>query len=67
MLVLVPGLVFEAAYALEWRDVRSVLGPLIALAIPGVLISAGVVALVLHLVLGLPLSLAFVVGAINAN
>lgn len=43
------------------------LGPLIALAIPRILISAGVVALVLHLVLGLPLSLAFVVGAINAN
>ena len=66
LLVLVPGLVFEAAYALEWRDVRSVLRPLIALAIPGVLVSAGVVALALHLVLGLPLSLAFVVGAITA-
>lgn len=66
LLVLIPGLVFEAAYGLEWRNVRSVLGPLLALAIPGVLISAGVVALVLHVAIGLPLSLAFVVGAITA-
>jgi CPA1 family monovalent cation:H+ antiporter len=66
LLVLVPGLVFEAAYALEWRDIRGVLVGLVALAVPGVLLSAGVVALALHFATGLPLSLAFVVGAITA-
>ncbi|MFN2521426.1 MAG: cation:proton antiporter [Candidatus Limnocylindria bacterium] len=66
LLVLVPGLVFEAAYALEWRDIRRVLTALVALAIPGVLLSAGVVALALHAVLGLPFPLAFIVGAITA-
>ena len=66
LLVLLPGLVFEAAYALEWRDIRTVLAALVALAIPGVLLSAAVVALVLHAVLGLPFPLAFIVGAITA-
>ena len=66
LLVLLPGLVFEAAYDLEWRNVRTVLPALLALAVPGVLISAGAVAVALHLATGLPLSLTFVVGAITA-
>ena len=66
LLILVPGLVFEAAYDLRWTQIRSVLGALVALAIPGVFLSAAVVALVLHVVIGLPLALAFVVGSITA-
>jgi Na+:H+ antiporter len=64
--VFVPGLVFAAAYSIDWTDLRPVLGPILALAIPGVLASAIVVAFVLHLGMGLPLELAFVVGAITA-
>ena len=64
--VFVPGLVFAAAYSIDWTDLRPVLGPIVALAIPGVLASAVVVAFALHLGMGLPLELAFVVGAITA-
>ena len=64
--VFVPGLVFAAAYSIDWTDLRPVLGPIVALAIPGVLASAVVVAFALHLGIGLPLELAFVVGAITA-
>ena len=64
--VFVPGLVFAAAYSIDWSDLRPVLGPILSLAIPGVLASAAVVAVALHLGVGLPLELAFVVGAITA-
>ena len=64
--VFVPGLVFAAAYSIDWSDLRPVLGPVVALAIPGVIASAAVVAAVLHAGIGLPLDLAFVVGAITA-
>ena len=64
--VFVPGLVFAAAYSIDWTDLRPVLGPILALAIPGVLASAVFVAFALYLGIGLPLELAFVVGAITA-
>lgn len=64
--LLVPGLVFEAAFALQLRDLRAVVGPLAALAVPGVLISAGAVTLVLTVATGMPPQLAFVLGAITA-
>ena len=63
--VFIPGLVFAAAYSIDWADLRPVIGPVVALAIPGVLASAVIVAFGLHLV-GIPFSLAFVVGAITA-
>lgn len=64
--VLIPGLVFAAAYAIDWSDLRPVLMALVGLAIPGVLFSALVVAVLLHLTIGLPFELALVVGAITA-
>src|SRR5216117_132077 len=64
--VFVPGLVFAAAYSIDWAELRPVLAPIVALAIPGVLASAVVVAFALHLGVGVPLELAFVVGAITA-
>ncbi len=64
--VFVPGLVFAAAYSIDWTDLRPVAGPVAALAIPGVLASAVIVAFALNLLTGLPLELAFVVGAITA-
>jgi CPA1 family monovalent cation:H+ antiporter len=64
--VFVPGLVFAAAYSIDWTDLRPLIGPVVALAIPGVLASAVIVAFALHLAIGVPLELAFVVGAITA-
>ena len=63
LLVLLPGLVFEAAYRLRIAELRRWLGGLALLAVPGVLISAAIVAVVLHLGTGLRLDLAFIVGA----
>lgn len=63
LLVLLPGLVFEAAYRLRLAELRRWFGGLVLLAVPGVLISAGVVAVVLHLATGLRADLAFIVGA----
>ena len=63
LLVLLPGLVFEAAYRLRIRELRRWSGDLTLLAVPGVLVSAAVVAVVLNVGTGLRLDLAFIVGA----
>lgn len=63
LLVLLPGLVFEAAYRLRIVQLRRWFGGLLLLAIPGVVISAAVVAVVLNAATGLRLDLAFIVGA----
>jgi CPA1 family monovalent cation:H+ antiporter len=55
--------VFEAAYRLRITELRRWFGGLALLAIPGVLISAAIVAVVLNLATGLRLDLAFIVGA----
>jgi Na+:H+ antiporter len=63
LFVLLPGLVFEASYRLELDELRRTFGGVAILAVPGVVVSAAVVALVLQLAMGLPLELGFVVGA----
>jgi CPA1 family monovalent cation:H+ antiporter len=63
LLVLLPGLVFEAAYRIRSAELRRWFGGLALLAIPGVVISAAIVAIVLNAATGLRLDLAFVVGA----
>jgi CPA1 family monovalent cation:H+ antiporter len=62
--VLLPGLVFEAAYQIDVRELRRSFGWVVVLAAPGVVVSAAIVAIVLNLAAGLPLDVAFVVGAI---
>jgi Na+:H+ antiporter len=64
LIVLLPGLVFEAAYRLDLAVLRRWIGGITLLAVPGVLLSAGVVALVLNAATGLRLDLAFIVGTI---
>ena len=64
LVVLLPGLVFEAAYQMDVRELRRSFGWVVVLAAPGVLVSAAIVAIVLHAATGLPLEVAFVVGAI---
>lgn len=66
LLVLVPGLVFEAALRLDLEHLRRTFGWIVLLAAPGVVISALIVALVLRLATGLPFELGIVVGAIVA-
>ena len=66
LLVLLPGLVFEAALRLHAADLRRTLGWMVLLAAPGVLVSAAVVAIVLSLATGLPIELGMVVGAMVA-
>lgn len=62
--VLLPGLVFEAAFRLDADELRRTFGGVALLAVPGVLISAAVVAFVLHAATNLPAGEAFLVGAI---
>ena len=61
--ILLPGLVFEAAYRLDAVELRRTFGGVALLAVPGVIVCAAVVAVVLHNAAGLPLVEAFVVGA----
>jgi CPA1 family monovalent cation:H+ antiporter len=63
LLVLLPGLVFEAAYSLDQPELLRALGGVLLLAVPGVLVVAGFVAVVLHLATGLAMGPSFVVGA----
>ena len=63
LVVLLPGLVFEAGYRLRVAELRRWWGGLALLAFPGVVVSAVVVAVVLAMATGLPIELAFVVGA----
>jgi len=63
LLVLLPGLVFEAGYRLDLAHLRRSFAGLLFLAMPGVLISAAVVAVTLNLTMGLRFDLAFIVGA----
>ena len=62
--VLIPGLVFQAAYKIDATELRRTFGVVAVLAAPGVLITAVVVALVVPLVTDLDTPEAFVLGAI---
>ena len=63
LVVLLPGLLFEAAFRIDFGDLRKSIAGVVVLAAPGVVISAGVVAVILNLTTGMRLDLAFVVGA----
>lgn len=63
LIVLLPGLVFEAGYRLRVAELRRWSGALALLAIPGVVISALIVAAALRMATGMPIELAFVAGA----
>jgi CPA1 family monovalent cation:H+ antiporter len=66
LLVLLPGLVFEASLRIDLGDLRQSFGAVALLAVPGVLISAAIVALILNVATGLPPTLGFVVGSMVA-
>ena len=66
LLVLLPGLVFEASLRIDVDDFRRMFLGVALLAAPGVLVSAAIVAGVLYVAMGLPPELGFVVGAMVA-
>jgi CPA1 family monovalent cation:H+ antiporter len=61
--VLLPGLVFEAAYKIDVGELRRSFGMVAVLAVPGVLITAAIVALLVSGLTGLDLGAAFILGA----
>jgi CPA1 family monovalent cation:H+ antiporter len=64
--VLLPALIFEAAFRIDLAALRPTLVGVLFLAVPGVLIVALVVAAVLQATTGLGFTSAFIVGAIVA-
>lgn len=62
--VLLPALVFEAAYRLDTDELRRTYGAIALLAVPGVLVTTAIVAVILNAATGLPMAEAFIVGAI---
>jgi monovalent cation/hydrogen antiporter len=65
--VVLPPLLWAATDGLPWRDLRAVWRPVIVLAVGLVLASAGAVAGVITAVTAVPLSMAFVLGAVLAS
>ncbi|MEO6796680.1 MAG: cation:proton antiporter [Candidatus Dormibacter sp.] len=66
LFVLLPGLLFEAGFNLDWRELRESLPPVLVLATVGVLLTAALIALIGRIVLGLALPVAFLLGAMLA-
>lgn len=62
--LLVPPLVFEAAFHLDYNDLRRDLRLILGLAVPGVLITMFLVGSLLHTLAGLDFKLALLFGAI---
>ena len=61
--IFLPPLLFEAAWNLNWRDLKRDLVPVGFFAIVGVIISVVGIAYGLHFFTGIPLAIAFLVGA----
>ena len=66
-LVVLPPLLYAASEELPWRDLRAVWRPVTVLAVGLVLASAAAVAAVTWAVAAVPVSLAFVLGAVLAS
>jgi CPA1 family monovalent cation:H+ antiporter len=62
--VLIPGLVFEAAYKIHVGELRRTFPAVAILAVPGVVITAAIVAVIVSAATGLDRGLAFLLGAI---
>ena len=64
LLLILPPIIYWSAVAMSWREFRFNLRPIVLLAVGCVIFSAFAVAAAMHWLLGLPLLLGFVVGAI---
>src|SRR6516164_10752410 len=66
LLGILPPLIYSAGVAMSWREFRFNLRPITLFAFGCVLFSSAAVAAVGHYVLGMPLAVSFVLGAIVA-
>jgi CPA1 family monovalent cation:H+ antiporter len=66
LLGILPPLIYSAGVAMSWREFKFNLRPIALLAFGCVVFTAGSVAAVAHWLLGLPLGVGFVLGAIVA-
>ena len=64
--VLLPPLIFEAAFYLNWKELRSVLGVIVVLASVGVGLSAAITAAGMHFLADWPWTAAVVFGVLIA-
>src|SRR5207237_2899000 len=66
LLVILPPLIYSAGVSMSWREFRFNLRPIILLALGCVVFTTCAVAVTSHWLLGMPLAVAFVLGAIVA-
>jgi len=66
LLLILPPLIYSAGVAMSWREFRFNLRPITLLAFGCVVFTTCAVAAVVHWLLGMPLAVAFVLGAIVA-
>src|SRR5580704_8888929 len=66
LLGILPPLIYSAGVAMSWREFRFNLRPIVLLAFGAVIFTASAVAVMAHWLLGMPLAVAFVLGAIVA-
>ena len=66
LLVVLPPLIYSASVAMSWREFRFNLRPIILLAVGCVIFTATAVAVASHVLIGLPWSIGFLLGAIVA-
>jgi monovalent cation/hydrogen antiporter len=66
LLLVLPPLIYSASVAMSWREFRHNLRPIILLAVGCVIFTATAVAVATHVLIGLPWSVGFLLGAIVA-
>jgi monovalent cation:H+ antiporter, CPA1 family len=64
LFVFLPPLLFDAAFRLDDKELRSVARPVLLLAVPGTIVTAGIVAVLLVLGLQMPVAPALLFGSI---
>lgn len=64
LLLFLPPLVYASAWQTSWQQFRSNLRPILLLSVGLVLTTTAIVAVVVHLAIGLPWPVAFVLGAV---
>jgi len=64
MFVFLPALIFESGYNLNARQLIKDLIPVLVLAVPGLLLATFIVGFALHWIMGMPLALALLFGAL---
>ena len=62
--VFLPALIFEGAWRLDSQTMRRMWGPIAMLAVPGVLCTAGIIAVCVHFGGGVPWTTSMLLGAI---